>query len=387
MEEERINIMKKRALLIALGLSIALVAGGCGKKDTEGLDNTATEDNDSKDSADSTEDNNTPDFTLPEKGEYDVSEYIKLGQYKGIEVKVEKLEVTEEDIEEAIQSDLQYFSKTEEVTGRPVEDGDIVNIDFEGFLDGEAFDGGSATGSDLTIGSNAFIDGFEEQLIGANIGEEVELNLSFPENYGKEELNGQPVVFKVVVNSIKVNVLPELNDDFVKEKFELETVEEYKESIREEIQAYYEEEMFAIKINNIMNTILDNSEIMGYPQTLIDYYIAEVNLSLEQNASLYGVDKETLLAAYNITQEDFDADAKIYAETMAKQEITLKAIIESENMDLSEEEFNEKVSQLALESGFSSSEELLKVAGEEEVKEILLYKKVMEFIAEEAIEL
>jgi trigger factor len=145
--------------------------------------------------------------------------------------------------------------------------------------------------------------------------------------------------------------------------------------------------MFAIKINNIMNTILDNSEIMGYPQTLIDYYIAEVNLSLEQNASLYGMDKEKLLAAYNITQEDFDADAKIYAETMAKQEITLKAIIESENMDLSEEEFNEKVSQLALESGFSSSEELLKVAGEEEVKEILLYKKVMEFIAEEAIEL
>ena len=145
--------------------------------------------------------------------------------------------------------------------------------------------------------------------------------------------------------------------------------------------------MFAIKINNIMNTILDNSEIMGYPQTLIDYYIAEVNLSLEQNASLYGMDKETLLAAYNITQEDFDADAKIYAETMAKQEITLKAIIESENMDLSEEEFNEKVSQLALESGFSSSEELLEVAGEEEIKEILLYKKVMEFIAEEAIEI
>ncbi|MBB2181365.1 trigger factor [Lachnospiraceae bacterium MD1] len=386
--------MKKKIVYLVLSISILALAGGCGKKDskndsetnqtsdgptvTEAPDNTASED--TTDTAGAVDE-------APVKEDYNVNDYVKLGQYKGIEVTVDKLEVTDEDVEAAIRADLEAHATEEEVTGRAVESGDIANIDYEGLKDGVAFDGGTATGYDLTIGSGTFIPGFEDQIIGMKVGEKRDINLSFPEEYPSEELAGQPVVFKVTLNAIKKTVVPELTEEYVKNNTEYDSIEAYKAAERTRLEEENKETMKNNKVNSVMTTVIDNAEIISYPQTLIDYYTYEVVSYYKSFASQYGMEYADFLAANNMTEESVAQEAKAYAENRAKQELVLNAIVTAEKMELSDQEYKDGLKQIVDEYGYESEEQLIEYITEDVIKETLLWQKAIDFVEAQAVEI
>jgi len=397
MKKERDRRMKKRLLLLIMSLCILMLAGGCNSKktvDEEGTDTTTEDATDITDTTDPVVPTGTTDPTdttavSPTKEEYVVSDYIKLGQYKGVEVTVDPLEVTEEDIDTAINAALVENTTTEEITDRTdVKNGDIVNIDYEGLKDGVAFDGGTATDFDLTIGSGSFIEGFEEQLIGAKVGDKKELNVTFPKEYTQSpDMAGQAVVFKVTVNAIKKEVVPVLNVEFVQANSDYDTIDAYKESIRASLQAQNEKDMASQKTNNVIAAIIENSEISSYPQTLIDYYSTEMKNYYTQYATQFGMDFAAFLTASEVTEEEFSSQMKLYAESMASQELVIKSIITAESIEISDAEYEAGVTKLAAEYEYPSSEEFLKVATEKDIKETLLWQKVIDFVTAQAKEL
>ncbi|MBH1942077.1 trigger factor [Mobilitalea sibirica] len=388
--------MKKNVLLLVLSISMLLLIGGCSKKDntddntenaptvTEGAENT-----DETDTADITDGTDTPAaeplVNTLSKGDYKLEDHITLGQYKGVEVTVEKLEVTEEDLNTAIQNDMiANGAAPTEITDRPVQNGDTVNIDFEGFKDDVAFEGGTAAGVDLTIGSGQFIPGFEEKLIGTNVGDKVDLDLTFPEDYQSEDLAGQDVVFKVTVNSIKQY---ELNEDYVLNNTEYESIEAYTDAIREELVLVNEETMKVTKENNVYSKVLENAEIISIPQSLIDYYVNDIKVIYTNTAQMYGMDLASFITANGMTEEVFNSTSQEYAESIATRELILNAIIKAENIEITEEEFNTKVDEYVAEYGYESSEQFLEEADEDILREDILFRKVLEFLSAEAVEI
>jgi trigger factor len=376
--------MKKKLLLLVMSVCLIALLWGC-KKD-------AASDLDSNDDKEGTEQTTvTPAATegtevAPTKEAYEVSDYITLGEYKGVNVTVEKIEVTEEDINARIQEELSASATEEEVTGRPVENGDIVNIDYEGLKDGVAFEGGTAQGQDLEIGSNSFIPGFEEGLVGANVGEKLDLNLSFPADYSAPDLAGQAVVFKVTVNSIKKTVVPELTEEYVKENTDYETINAYKEGSRVALQAENEEIMKNNKINSVMQAIIKNAEVKSVPESLINYYVYEMKSYYTQYAQAFGMDFASFLSASGLTEEKFNTEAQTYANERATQELVLNAIVKAEGMEITEDEYKAGIANIVSEYGYPSEEELLKSVKEEQIKESLLWEKAMNFVTEQAVE-
>lgn len=265
--------MKKRVLLLTLLLSLVLAASACGSK---GGDGSADEAN-----VEATESAEVSELLAIEAG--DEGE-IELGDYKGITVEyaesTEEVEVTDDEVETQVTTLLEENKTSEEIKDRAVKDGDIVNIDYEGTKDGVAFDGGTAEGYELTIGSGTFIDGFEDGLIGVEIGETTKLNLTFPEEYSNEDLAGQDVVFEVTVNSIRVENTPELTDDFVAENTEYKTVEEYKEGIKADLLSHKEWQVklekwsacWEVAVDNATVITFDKIEVEELKQEMTDYY-------------------------------------------------------------------------------------------------------------------
>ncbi len=372
--------MKKKLLLLVMGLSIAMLAWGCGKKNVTDesevtLDGTVTEAPAATDDANA----ETP-VEAPVKEAYEVSDYITLGEYKGLPVTYTKLEVTDADIDAAIQTDLEENATDEEVTDRAVETGDVVNIDYEGLKDGVAFEGGTAQGYDLEIGSGSFIPGFEDGLIGAKVGEEVSIDLTFPADYSSAELAGQAVVFKVKVNSIKVSVVPELSEDFVKNNTDYDSIAAYKEGTRADLVKANEDTMRNEKIKNLITAIVDSSTISSYPQSVVDYYAFEMESYYQQYASMFGYELVDFLAANGLTEEKYAEEKKSYAEDRTAQELVLNAIIKAEKMELSEEEYKAGVANYIEEYGYASEEEFFQYATEEQIKESLIWEKAVDFI-------
>jgi len=376
--------MKKTAAIMILCIGMMLIMIGCGKKEKE-------ENGDSEITptpAVSDEEGSDTEDTLPlenpiVKEDYDFNDYIKLGRYKGIEVEVEKQEVKDEDIELAIQQDLMENGATPvEVTDRPVKFGDTVNIDFTGYHNGEAFDGGSAEGYDLTVGSGAFISGFEDQLIGAEVNQEIEVNVVFPEEYGNSELAGEPAVFKVKINKIQYY---ELTEDFIKD-MGFENENDYREYVTQELKNEYEENMKEQKKNYVYNAVIKNSEIT-VPENLLEYYEYEYKTMYNNVAAGYGYDLETFLTLYGYTMENFEAQAEYYANAMAVRELVVKAISTLEKIEITEEEYQEKAAEMAEYYGYDSTEEFLKDANEEALKEDLLFDKVIDFLVAESVEI
>lgn len=369
-------------MILCIGMMLIMI--GCGKKEKE-------ENGDSEITptpAVSDEEGSDTEDTLPlenpiVKEDYDFNDYIKLGRYKGIEVEVEKQEVKDEDIELAIQQDLMENGATPvEVTDRPVKFGDTVNIDFTGYHNGEAFDGGSAEGYDLTVGSGAFISGFEDQLIGAEVNQEIEVNVVFPEEYGNSELAGEPAVFKVKINKIKYY---ELTEDFIKD-MGFENENDYREYVTQELKNEYEENMKEQKKNYVYNAVIKNSEIT-VPENLMEYYEYEYKTMYNNVAAGYGYDLETFLTLYGYTMENFEAQAEYYANAMAVRELVVKAISTLEKIEITEEEYQEKAAEMAEYYGYDSTEEFLKDANEEVLKEDLLFDKVIDFLVAESVEI
>ncbi len=386
--------MKKKLLLLMIGISVMLFAWGCGKKSV------ADELNENKDSsADTAEVTKAPDNTTgdtaqvspvpaaPVRGEYNVSDYITLGQYKGVKATYDKLEVTDADVDKVIQDELSVNSTEEEVKDRAVQTGDIVNIDYEGLKDGVAFDGGTAQGYELEIGSGQFIPGFEDGLIGHKLGEKVKLDLTFPAEYQSEELAGKAVVFNVTINTIKVKKLPELNDEYVKSNTDYDTVAAYKDGTRADLVATNEETMKNAKISSILQTIVSNSTISSYPQTLIDYYGYEMESYFTQYAQMYGMELAAFIEANGMSQETYDEQKKSYAENRAAQELVLNSVIKTENMDLTDEEYSKGVADYMEKYEVQTEDEFYQNYGsKEQVKESLLWQKAVDFLVAQSVE-
>ena len=322
--------------------------------------------------------------------EVNPNKYVTLGEYKGIAVSVApKDEVTQEDIDNYIQSAVEGQTSYEDVTGRAIQTGDTVNIDYVGKKDGVEFEGGSSAdgGYDLEIGSGSFIEGFEEGLIGANIGDTLDLNLTFPEDYSTADLAGADVVFTVSVNSIKEAVIPELSDELVPTlAAECKTVDEYKEYVKnlleEQVQSSFDQTVQSTAFQNVFAA----STVSEPPQDMIDYYVEQTMLNADTYAGYYGLERDAFITEQlQMTMEDFEAQAQEMAIEASKQELVVRAIAKKEKLKVATDEINTFATENMAMYGYESAEAMIEEIGESEIEYYLLNTKVLEFLAENAV--
>lgn len=385
---ERINRMKKKVLFLTMGLCITLLVGGCAKKGAAGdLDNNSATGGASTvtGAAEVTGAADITEAAVTEKEKYIASDYITLGEYKGLAVTVEKVAVTDTDVETAIIGELAANATTEEVTDRTdVQNSDVVNIDYEGLLDGVAFDGGTATGFDLTIGSNSFIEGFESGLIGKKVGETVKLDLTFPEDYGSE-MAGKAVVFNVKINSINKTIVPELTDDYIKTNTDYASIEDYRKAVREKLEATNEQEAANNKKDSVIMALMEGSTISSYPKTLVSYYATLYESYVTQTLYYYNSSLEEYLASQGKTQEEFDAQVQTVAENNASLELIERAIAEKEGLTLTDEEFQAVVAEYMVNYGAQTQEVLFQSVSEEAIRDEALLNKALDMAINSAV--
>lgn len=320
-----------------------------------------------------------------ERPDYQASDYVTLGAYKGLQVQVD-LSASEDEIEEEVNAAISQADLLEELTEGTVEEGDIASIDYEGKLNGEAFDGGTAKDYDLEIGSGSFIDGFEDGLIGVTVGETVDLNLTFPENYFSEDLAGQEVVFTVTVHAIKR--MPELTDDLINTMTDGEyaTVEEYKASIRSSLEEEKEAQKDSMVVTELLTQISASATINEYPEALVAYGVQEMTDYYTQMAEgNYSMELADFLSMYlGMTEEEFKEQVELAVQQNLQQEMYLKAIAETEGIDLTEEEYIEGCERYAETYNLESAEAVVETYGESIVRLSLLQEKVFDFLMENA---
>ena len=308
---------------------------------------------------------------------------VKLGKYKGIEIGKHEYNVSEHDIEHELGHMQEKNARLVSVEDRAVETGDITVIDFEGFVDSKPFDGGKAENHELTIGSNTFIPGFEDQIIGMKIDEEKDVLVKFPEDYFSEDLKGKDAVFKVKLHEIKKKELPTLDDEFAKDVSEFDTLKELKDSIKNKLEeenktkAKYETEDEAVK------AVCDNVEI-DIPSGMIETEIDNMVKEIEQRLSYQGMKLEQYLQMLGKTMQDFRKEYEEQANTSVKNRLVIEAIIKAENIEADEKKVEEKIKEMA--EMYGQKEEQLK---ENEnfvsyIKESLKNEKAVEFIVENA---
>jgi trigger factor len=368
--------MKKRVLFLVMGICLLVLIGGCKKKDI--TDNIGS---------DNSTNNISPTAApAPVKEAYVASDYITLGQYKGVKVTVTKTEVTDGIVDAAINEDLKKNATVEPVTDRAVQNGDTVNIDFKGLKDGVAFDGGSGTGVDLEIGSGTFIPGFEEGIIGAKTGDKVTVNVTFPKDYQATDLAGKPVVFNVTVNSISKAVTPELTDAYVKTNTNYESVQAYKDAKRAQLQETSDQNMQNEKRNNVMQAVIDGSTFSSVPQNLIDYYAYNVRSYNEQMINYYyGTTVADYLKSVGKTQADFDSMIQEVALNQAKAELAEKAIAEAESLKISDSEYKDLLPQYLTDNGIESEDVLRQYETKEQTMENMLFRKAIDLAVSQAV--
>ena len=319
---------------------------------------------------------------VPERPDYNALDYVTLGEYTGLTVTVD-LTVSEEEVQQEIESSIRLSGELENVEDGVVEEGDTVNIDYEGKLDGEAFEGGTDKGYDLEIGSDTFIDGFEEGLIGTAKGETVDLPLTFPENYFSEDLAGQDVVFTVTVNEIQR--VPELTDELASTLSEgaYTDAASYQDSVRQELESQRAQQRDAMASQEILTQIAASSTIESYPQEMVDYSVESTMSYYESMAEAYGMEMEEFLTAYmGLTEEELREQAALAASQSMQTELYLKAIAEQEGIEVTEEEFQSGAQEYADQYGFESTDALMDYYGEGTVRISLLQDKVMDFLME-----
>ncbi|QQK07837.1 trigger factor [Miniphocaeibacter halophilus] len=280
------------------------------------------------------------------KFEVDVKPEPKLGDYSNLEAELESYEVKEEDIERVINSALESNSRLVSIEDREVKDKDIVNIDFAGKLDGELFPGGQAENYELTIGSNTFIPGFEEQIIGKKIGEEFEVNVTFPEDYQEETLKGKDVVFEVKLNSIQEKVLPELDDEFVKDVSEFDTLEEYRNNIKIDLEEQNESRKKIDKENKAIEALIDVMEV-EIPDSMVKNEIEREYEDFLYRIQGMGLNAEQYFSITNTSEEDTKEELKPNAERKVKSDLAIEALIEAEGIEASDEEVDKELNELA----------------------------------------
>ena len=312
---------------------------------------------------------------------------VELGEYKGVEVTKADAEVTDADVEEELKKVQDQNSRTVSVEDRAVKDGDMTVIDFEGFIDGEAFDGGKGENYPLTIGSHSFIDTFEEQMIGMNIGEEKELNVTFPEDYHAENLKGKPATFKVTVKEIKEKQLPELDDDFAQDVSDFDTLAEYKDDLKKKIAERKESEAKAKKESEAIEKVVEAAK-MDIPQAMID---TQVNRMLEDFAmrlQQQGLSVEQYFQYTGMTADKIMEEMKPEAGKRIKNSLVLEAVAKAENIEVSEEEFEAELQKMAdmYKMEIEKIKEFMQDAEAKQMKDDIAIQKAVELIVSSAVE-
>ncbi len=286
------------------------------------------------------------DSPLTFTAEVEVKPEVKLGEYKDLGIEKEDSEVKDEEIEEEIERVRNQHGQLVGSDKEVVEDGDFVIIDFEGKKDGEKFPGGSAEEYSLEIGSNTFIPGFEEQLVGAQVGEELELNVTFPEDYNAEDLAGEEVVFDVKVKEIKEKELPELDDEFAKEVSDYETFEEYRNSIEERLQKSKKDRTQRDYENKLIEKASENAEI-DVPNKMVEDELDKMFQNFAQSVSQQGMDIEDYLNYIGTDESGWKEQNRESAENRTRSNLVLEAIAEKEGIEISDEEIEEQINEIA----------------------------------------
>lgn len=275
---------------------------------------------------------------------------VELGEYKGVEVKKVEYPVNDEEVENQLKASQEKNARIENKSEGVVENGNIAVIDFKGYVDGVAFEGGEATNYSLEIGSGSFIGDFEQQLIGAAKGEKKDVNVTFPENYGKEELNGKPALFEVTVNEIKVKEMPALDDEFAKEVSEFDTLDEYKADIRSKMETSNEARAKREYEEAVIDTVCMNAKV-EIPEAMVKKETDNMIKDLEMRLKYQGLDLNTYYAYTNSSEEKMREYMKESAEKKVRTELVLEKIAKVENVEATEDEVKEKALEVAKQYG------------------------------------
>lgn len=348
--------MKKRIIFAAALIGMTIVFSACG----------------------SSEKYNTIDASLESK-------ITELAQYKGLSYAPAQVTVTDEEVEEEMEMELSWYGTYEKIPDKTVaEEGDTVNIAFKGTINGEEFEGGTSEGYDLILGTGEMIEGFEEAIIGKNVGDTVTVDLVFPEDYFDEEAAGQNVTFEITLNQIEEYVEPELTDEFVKENLEYENVEAFREATRNNLVESGMETADEDARNALMEEIIDNSKFELVEEE-VSQYREELIAEYQSYAEMYGMSYGDLLEMFmGTTEEAFEEESKGMAENSIKTILIYQAIIDKENLGVTEKEYQKKVKEMAKEYEYDSVEEFEADYDKPSIIEEMLYEKVMDFIIENA---
>ena len=310
---------------------------------------------------------------------------VTLGEYKGIEVEKASAEVSDEDIEAELKKVQEQNSRLITVEDRAVEDGDQTVVDFEGFVDGTPFEGGKGEDYPLTIGSHSFIDTFEEQLIGKNIGEECEVNVTFPEEYHAKELAGKPAVFKVTVKEIKRKELPELNDEFAGEVSEFETLEEYKNDVKAKLSLTKQKEAATENENHVVDKVVENAT-MDIPEPMIESQVNNMVNDYARRMQSQGLSLEQYMQFTGMTIDTLKEQMKPQAVKRIQTRLVLEAIVKAENITVSDEAVEKEIADMAesYKMEVAQIKEYMGENGIEQMKEDLAVQEAVDFLVAEA---
>ena len=308
---------------------------------------------------------------------------VTLGKYKGIEIKKVEYNVSDEDVEHELGHMAEKNARLVSVEDRPVESGDITVIDFEGFVDGKAFDGGKAENHELTIGSNTFIPGFEDQIIGMKLEEEKEINVKFPEEYFSANLAGKDAMFKVKLHEIKKKEMPEINDELAKDISEFDTIDELKKSIKEKQEEQNKQRAKYETEDEVIKAVCDKAKV-DIPNGMIELEIDRMAQDIETRLSYQGMKLEQYLSMMNKTMEDFRKENREQAENAVKSRLVLEAVEKDAKIEVTEEEISAKIKEMAENYGRKEEEvkdnpELVKYVGNS-----LKTEKTIDFLVENA---
>ena len=310
---------------------------------------------------------------------------VELGEYKGIEVSVEVPEIKDEDVEAELKKAQEEQARTVPVEDRAVADGDIATIDFEGFVDGVAFEGGKGTYYALTIGSHSFIDTFEEQLIGKNIGDEVEVNVTFPEEYHAEELKGKPALFKVTIKEIKVKELPALDDDFAQDVSDFDTLAEYKEDIKAKLVEKAEKVAKNEKEEKLIDAIIANSK-MDIPEAMIETQQDQMVREFANRISSQGLSFDQYMQFTGMTMDAMKEQMKPQALKRIQVRLVLEAIAAKEAFEITEEDIEKELETMAsmYQMDIAKLKEIVSDNEKEAMKKDIAVSKAAELIVAES---
>lgn len=310
---------------------------------------------------------------------------VTLGEYKGLSAVREAVTVTEDEVDKEVESARNRNARIIDIDDRAAQDGDTVNIDFDGYLNGERFDGGKAEGYDLKLGSGSFVPGFEEQVVGMNIGEEKDLNITFPEQYA-EELAGKDVIFKVKLNSISASELPELDDEFAKDVSEFDTLAEYRESLRADILKRHQEQADNMFRSEIIRKACENMTV-DIPEVMITDKVEEI---IRNYAANFGIpagdmDFEKLCETMGLSEEVINASIRPSAKAQVETDLLLEAVAKAEEISASEEDIEAYINRVAENIG-APAEEIKTYFGNDFITRELLKERATSIIVDSAVE-